>query len=243
MPAKLYLIPNTLTQEAGASFIPEAVAKAIQEVRVFFVEEPKSARALLKKLRPDFPLAECTFFALNEHTSLIETRQCLVSTVNQGKDIGIISEAGYPCVADPGADLVRLAQAQGIEVVPLAGASSIILALAASGLNGQSFAFNGYLSKDKGERLKKIKALEQHSAQEGQTQIVMEAPYRNQNLLEDFLSVCHPKTLLCVASDITGSSQMIKSCSIQEWKKKPLVLEKKPTLFMINFTTGLPVDG
>ncbi len=230
---KLYLVPNTLTQEADASLIPDSVAKAIQAVRVFFVEEPKSARALLKKLQPHFPLAECTFFALNEHTSLIETRQCLVSTVNQGKDIGIISEAGYPCVADPGADLVRLAHAQGIEVVPLAGASSIILALAASGLNGQNFAFNGYLPKDKGERFKKIKALEQRSAQEGQTQIVMETPYRNQNLLEDFLNVCHPKTLLCVACDITGPAQMIKTCSITEWRKKTIVLEKKPTLFLL----------
>ncbi len=228
---KLYLIPNTLTQEAGASVIPDSVSKAIKAVRVFFVEEPKSARALLRKLNPDFPLVECQFLPLNEHTLLKDIKNYFNQAAS--RDMAIISESGYPCVADPGADLVRLAHAEGIEVVPLAGASSIILALAASGLNGQNFAFNGYLPKDKGERFKKIKALEHRSAQEGQTQIIMETPYRNQNLLEDFLNVCHPQTLLGVACDISGPAQMIKTAAIGEWKKKAIVLEKKPTLFLL----------
>jgi len=231
--SKLYLIPNILTQAADGGSIASSVALAIKHVRVFYVEEPKSARALLRKLDAQFPLTECMFVALNEHTSMQEIQQYCVSSFKEGKDAGIISEAGYPCVADPGAELVRLAHESAVEVVPLTGASSIILALAASGLGGQNFAFNGYLPKDQGERLKKIKALEQRSLHEGQTQIIMETPYRNQGLWEDFLSVCHPKTLLCVACDITGAQHMIKTASIAQWKNKPISLIKQPTLFVI----------
>ncbi len=239
---KLYLIPNILTQEVetrqpvvsvvepclvSTNSIPVAVSQAIRPIRLFFVEEPKAARALLRRLDANFPLGECTFVPWNEHTkNSVEFKN--------GQDAGIISEAGYPCVADPGAELVRLAHAQAIEVVPLPGASSIILALAASGLNGQQFAFNGYLPKERQERLKKIKILEQRATQEGQTQIVMEAPYRSQNLLGDILSVCHPKTLLCVACDVTGHHQMIKTLPVDEWKKKGIVLDKIPTLFLMS---------
>ena len=230
MSFKLYLIPNTLTDEAKGDSIASSVAQAIKHVRLFFVEEPKSASALLKKLNPDFPLSECTFIDLNEHTLIKEAGQYL----SQAQDMAIISEAGYPCVADPGADLVRLAHERGIEIVPLIGASSIILALASSGLGGQNFAFNGYLPKDKDERTKKIKALEQRSSVEKQTQIVMETPYRNQHLLEDILSVCNPKTMLCVASDLTGPEQMIKTASVSQWQKSGIKLEKKPTLFLMN---------
>jgi 16S rRNA (cytidine1402-2'-O)-methyltransferase len=230
MSAKLYLIPNTLTENAQANDLPGSVASAIKDVRVFFVEEPKSARALLKKLNPAFPLSECKYIDLNEHASIREVETALKEA--GPVDMAIISEAGYPCVADPGADLVRLAHQKGIEVVPLIGASSIILALAASGLGGQNFAFNGYLPKDKDERLKKIKALEQRS-KEGQTQIVMETPYRNQNILEDFLRACQPKTLLCVASDLTGPSQMIKTAQVSQWKAANIQLQKKPTLFLL----------
>ncbi len=231
MSQKLYLIPNTLTHQAKGDSIASFVAQAIGHVRLFFVEEPKSARGLLKKLIPDFPLADCTWVALNEHTSIKEVGEFFKETGSQ--DMAIISEAGYPCVADPGADLVRLAHEKGIEIVPLVGSSSIILALAASGLGGQNFAFNGYLPKDKEERLKKIKFLEHRSTQEKQTQMVMETPYRNQNLLEDFLSACNPKTMLCVASDITGAAQMIKTDSIGGWKKRDIKLEKNPTLFLL----------
>jgi 16S rRNA (cytidine1402-2'-O)-methyltransferase len=149
------------------------------------------------------------------------------------EDIGLISEAGYPCVADPGRDLVRLAHEQGWEIIPLIGASSIILALAASGLNGQNFAFNGYLPREEALRQKKIKDLEARSAKETQTQIIMEAPYRNQALMEDLLRTCQPRTLLCIASDITGSGQTIKTKTVVDWKKSLPQLEKRPTLFLL----------
>ncbi len=231
MASKLYLIPNTLTDEVRVDSIPSFVAQAIKDVRIFFVEEPKSARALLKKLIPGFPLSECTYIDLNEHTSMKDIEEQLKEAGSF--DMAIISEAGYPCVADPGADLVRLAHERGIDVIPLVGASSLILALAASGLGGQNFAFNGYLPKDKDLRLKKIKDLEHRSFTEGQTQIIMETPYRNQHLLEDFLNVCNSKTLLCVASDITGASQKIKTTAVGQWKKEGVQLEKKPTLFLL----------
>ncbi len=229
--AKLYLIPNTLSEEASASSIAAYVASFVKHIRVFFVEEPKSARALLKKINPDFPLSECKYIDLNEHTSIELIEEAL--NASQGQDIGIISEAGYPCVADPGANLVRLAHVEGRPVVPLAGASSIILALAASGLNGQNFAFNGYMPKDKAERFKKIRSLEQRSHNEGQTQILMEPPYRSQSLLDDILAACNPKTQLCVASDITGPNQMIHTRTIEQWKKNPITLFKRPTLFLL----------
>ncbi len=228
---KLYLIPNILINRAKADSMATSVAQAIRPLRLFFVEGPKSARALLRTLDPDFPLSECVFLPLNEHTQSKEIESHF--SQSHDRDMAIISEAGYPCVADPGAELVRLAHGQGVEVVPLVGASSIILALAASGLNGQNFAFNGYLPKDRQERLKKIKTLEQRSAQEGQTQIVMEAPYRNQNLLEDLLSVCDTKTLLCTASDITGPQQMIKTATVTQWRKMAIRLEKVPTVFLL----------
>jgi 16S rRNA (cytidine1402-2'-O)-methyltransferase len=229
--SKIYLIPNTLTDNATSDAIAACVAHAIKHVRVFFVEEPKSARALLKKLNPDIVLSEATYIDLNEHTPIRDVEERLKEVGAQ--DMAIISEAGYPCVADPGADLVRLAHQQGIEVVPLTGASSIILALAASGLGGQNFAFNGYLPKDRDERFKKIRLLEKRSQAERQTQIFMETPYRNQQLLEDVLSACNAQTLLCVASDLTGSSQMIKTASISQWKQKGVKLEKNPTLFLL----------
>lgn len=231
MSTKLYLIPNTITEEFSTDSFAPYIAKAIKNVRLFFVEEPKSARTLLRKLDSNFPLNECEYISLNEHTSFKEIEEKLNHF--HGTEMAIISEAGYPCVADPGADLVRWAHQKGIEVVPLIGASSIILALASSGLGGQNFAFNGYLPKDKEERLRKIKALEQRSRSERQTQIIMETPYRNQNLLQDFLSACHPEVLLCVASDLTGPSQMIKTATIGQWKAMNIQLEKKPTLFLL----------
>ena len=229
--AKLYLIPNILSDQSKVDTVPAYIACVIKDIRIFFVEEPKSARSLLKKINPNFPLSECTYIDLNEHTSLQEIEKFFKESMEQ--DMAVISEAGYPCVADPGASLVRLVHQAGGEVIPLAGASSIVLALAASGLNGQNFAFNGYLPKDKDERVKKIRALEQRSMQEGQTQIVMEAPYRSQSLLDDILATCQPRTLLCIACDITGQDQMIRTQSIAQWKKQPITLLKRPTLFLI----------
>ncbi|MBF0510840.1 MAG: SAM-dependent methyltransferase, partial [Candidatus Omnitrophica bacterium] len=148
-------------------------------------------------------------------------------------DTALISEAGCPCVADPGADLVSLAHQNGVKIIPLVGPTAIILALMASGLNGQNFAFNGYLPKERKEKIQKIKMLQERSKKEGQTQIFMETPYRNQNMLEDILLSCDDKIRLCVAFDITGSCEMIQTKSIKEWKSNPYHLDKKPALFLV----------
>jgi len=227
---KVYLVPNSIN-EAGANCLPDYIASAIRDVRVFFVEEPKSGRRLLKSLDPQFPLGECRFFDLNEHSNPQEVHE-YVKVLKEG-DSAIISEAGCPCVADPGADLVFLAHQNQIEVVPLVGPSSILLALMASGLTGQNFAFNGYLPKDRQERSQKIRTLEERSFKEKQTQLFMETPYRNQSILEDILAVAQDKTCLCIACDITGPQQIIKTMSIKEWKKNPFNFDKKPALFLL----------
>jgi 16S rRNA (cytidine1402-2'-O)-methyltransferase len=228
---KLYLVPNSINEEGG-NLLPDYIARQIKDVRVFFVEEPKSGRRLLKSLDANFPLGECRFFDLNEHSNLQEV-QGYVKILKEG-DCAIISEAGCPCVADPGADLVFLAHQNKIEIIPLVGPSSILLALMACGLNGQNFAFNGYLPKDRQERTQKIKMLEARSLKEKQTQIFMETPYRNQSILEDILAVAQERTHLCIACDITGPHQMIKTMSIKEWKKTPINIDKKPALFLID---------
>ena len=231
MPARLYLIPNTMSEESDSSVIPAYVVDVVSRIRYFFVEEERSARRFLKRLNPQFPLGECQLFLLNEHSHWQDVEKEFEQI--QGNDIGIISEAGCPCVADPGAELVLLAHQKNMEVVPLIGPSSIVLALMASGLNGQNFAFNGYLPKEKDERIRKIKALEQRSSMEQQTQIFMEAPYRNQNLFEEIVSACADATLLSVAVDLTSTSEYIKTLSIKEWKRTPPQIRKREALFLI----------
>lgn len=227
---KLYLVPNSIN-EASENPLTDSIAHAIKDVRIFFVEEPRSCRRLLKSVNAQFPLADCRFYDLNEHSKPKEVSG-YAKILKEG-DCAIISEAGCPCVADPGADLVLLAHQNHIEVIPLVGPSSIILALMASGLNGQNFAFNGYLPKDRPERTKKIKILEDRCLKEKQTQIFMETPYRNQSILEDILASCHDSTCLCIACEITGPHQTIKTMSIKEWKKAPPDLDKKPAIFLI----------
>jgi len=229
--SKLYLVPNSIHETSG-NLLPDYIARAIKDVRVFFVEGPKSSRRLLKSLDAQFPLSDCRFFDLNEHTNPQQIQE-YTKVLKEG-DCAIISEAGCPCVADPGADLVFLAHQNQIEVIPLVGASSILLALMASGLNGQNFAFNGYISRDRKERARQIRSLEERSHKENQTQIFMEAPYRNQSVLEDILAVAQDKTCLCIACDITGPHQIIKTMSIKEWKKNPLDFDKKPALFLLH---------
>jgi len=227
---KLYLVPNTIN-ETGGNLLPDYIAQAIIEVRTFFVEEPKSARRLLKNLNTQFPLAECRFFDLNEHSNPQEVHE--YSKVLKEGDSAVISEAGCPCVADPGADLVFLAHQNNIEIIPLVGPSSILLSLMASGLNGQNFAFNGYLPKDRQERTQRIRSLEDRSFKMKQTQIFMETPYRNQSILEEILTTCQDRTYFCIAYDITGPDQMIKTMSINGWKKNPFKFNKKPALFLL----------
>ncbi len=228
--SRLFLIPSPIADETFET-IPAINAKTISHVKIFFVEEPKSARRFLKKINPDINLNECQFFALNEHTSVEEISRYQNFVVKE--DCGIISEAGCPCVADPGAVLARLAHAKNIQVVPLVGPSSIMLALMASGLNGQTFSFHGYLPKDQKERREKIRSLEKKLSQEKATQIFMETPYRNNHLLEDILLSCHPKTTLCIASDLTSKTQTVKTQSIEDWRKEKISLRQSPTLFLL----------
>lgn len=225
---KLYLVPNSIS-ESDFTLLPAYIAQEIQHLRIFFVEETKSARRLLKHL--GIPLNECQFHDLNEHSSLKQIEA--YAQIARKEDTAIISEAGCPCVADPGSNLVFLAHQYQIDIHPLVGPSSILLALMASGLSGQSFAFNGYLPKDKAERIKKISLLEDRSHREKQTQIFMEAPYRNQALLEDVLAICKEKTHLCIASAIGSPHQYIKTMCIQNWKKNLPAIDKQPTLFLI----------
>lgn len=227
---KLYLVPNSINEES-MNLLPDYIAREIKDVRVFFVEEPKSCRRLLKSLNPQFPLADCRFLDLNEHSDPKQVQE-YAKILKEG-DSAIISEAGCPCVADPGADLVYLAHQFNIEIVPLVGPSSILLALMASGLSGQNFAFNGYLPKDRLARSAKIRSLEDRSFKEKQTQIFMEAPYRNQGILEDVLATAGEQTRLCIACDITGPQQSIRTMSIKEWKKTTVNIDKKPALFLL----------
>lgn len=235
MSPRLYLIPNTIN-EAGENMLPGYIAHQIKDVRVFFVEEPKSGRRLLRSLDHQFPLSDCRLFDLNEHSRPQEIH-AYVKILKEG-DSAIISESGCPCVADPGADLVFLAHQNQIEVIPLVGPSSILLALMASGLTGQHFAFHGYLPKDRHQRAQKIRMLEESSFKEKQTQIFMETPYRNQNVFEDILASCQDETCLCIACDIAGAHQVIKTMSIKEWKKSRLDFDKRPALFLIQKKTG-----
>ena len=227
MPSKLYLIPNQISSDQNHFYLPSEIA----ELRNFFVEEIKSSQRLLKKVDPQFPISSCTFFMLNEHEPAADIRKNFESC--RDKDIGIIAEAGCPCVADPGADVVLLAHKEGREIIPCIGPSSILLALMSSGLNGQNFAFVGYLPKEKENRISRLKLLEKRSALEKQTQIFMEAPYRNEKLFLELLDYLDPQTLVCVASNLTASDQIIKTMPVKEWKKSKPALDKKPLLFLI----------
>ncbi len=231
MPGKLYIIPNTISGDGDFSGVPNYIAALIAPLQYFIVEEEKSARRLLKKVNPQIVFEQCQFFPLSEHTSAKELQEYLKTVLTE--DIGLISESGCPCVADPGAEVVLWAHKNNKKVIPLVGPSSIMLALMASGLNGQNFAFNGYLPKERAERIKKIKELEMRSAQESQTQIFMEAPYRNQNLFEDVISACQPSTLLSISSDLTGQGEYIETLPISAWKSEAPPLHKKPALFLI----------
>ena len=231
MPGKLYLIPNTISDTGDFDVIPKYIALIVEPLRYFIVEEEKSARRFLKKINLAVKFEQFYFFLLNEHTSAKETQEYLKILLD--KDIGLISESGCPCVADPGANIVLWAHQNNKEVVPLVGPSSIMLALMASGLGGQNFSFNGYLPKESAERIKKIKNLEARSALEGQTQIFMEAPYRNQSIFEDILLACQGETLLSIACDLTSLEQYIKTLPIKMWKKENPPINKRPALFLI----------
>jgi 16S rRNA (cytidine1402-2'-O)-methyltransferase len=229
----LYLIPTTLGDTAEtADVIPVKINTIINQIDEYIVENEKSARHYLKKVGIKKPLQEIILHPLNQHTPPQEISGYLKS-IAEGKNIGIISEAGCPGVADPGAEVVAIAHTRNIKVVPLVGPSSILLSLMASGFNGQSFTFHGYLPKERPDRIKKLKELEK-AAQKQQTQLFIETPYRNVHLLEDILGTCDGTTKLCIACDITLPTEFIKTKRMTEWKKELPEINKKPTIFLIS---------
>ena len=229
---KLYLIPTILGEGTQESTLPSTILKAIKEIDVFIVENLRTARRHIRKLDREKNIDATTFYSYGKYDTL-NLEQDFLPHILSGQNIGLLSEAGLPCVADPGSKIVAYAHDFQIDVVPFVGPSSILLALMASGLNGQNFAFTGYLPIDKTERTKIIKQLEELVKKTGQTQIFMETPYRNNQLIETLLKTCSNNTKLCTASDITLPTENIKTKTIAEWKQTKINLDKKPTIFLI----------
>ncbi|HOP04693.1 MAG TPA: SAM-dependent methyltransferase [Tenuifilaceae bacterium] len=233
MQGNLYLIPTTLGGESWKDVIPDFVAEISRSLKFFVVEDVRTARRYLSKLGMPNPIDTLDFQLLNEHTPVEEVEK-LLKPIFSGESLGLLSEAGVPAVADPGANLVALAQRKGVKVIPLTGPSSIILALMGSGFNGQNFAFVGYLPVKSPDREKRIRQLEQRAHDEGQTQLFIEAPYRNNQLLKSLLATLNPNTKLCVAADITMPSEFVVTKSVKEWQGNLPDLHKRPTIFAIN---------
>ena len=229
---KLYLLPNTLGSEDWRHVIPKEVAAIATQTRFFAVENIKSARRFLRKLDKSFPIDDSTFFLLNKKTQP-EELQAMLRPLKDGESLAIISEAGCPGIADPGAELVSLAHKKGYFVSPLVGPSSILLALIGSGFNGQEFSFHGYLPKERKRRVSEIKNLERTVQREGSTHIFMETPFRNMNLLEDLLNELMDDAQLCIACDLTLPSERIQTMSVVDWREHAFDLNKRPTLFLI----------
>ena len=233
METALYLIPVTLGATPFHQVIPAYNLDVIRQIRHFIVEEERTARRFLKMADKSIDIDQLTFYPMGKHADTKQFRDYLRPLCN-GEAMGIISEAGCPAIADPGADVVAIAQSLNLRVIPLVGPSSILLGLMASGFNGQSFAFHGYLPINDGQRSAMLKKLEARCSAEDQTQIFIETPFRNQQLFEDLLRICHPQTRLCVAAGITCEEEFIHTHTIQEWKKTTLPdLRKTPTIFLI----------
>ncbi|NND88242.1 MAG: SAM-dependent methyltransferase [Flavobacteriaceae bacterium] len=228
----VYLVPCTLGNTPPLEVLPLLVRKAVEEIDHYIVEHEKNARAFIKNIVPRKSQADLNIQTINKFTNELEIPDML-APCHEGYDVGIISDAGCPGIADPGAAIVAQAHIQHLKVVPLVGPSSILLALMASGMNGQNFAFNGYLPIDKQERKKEIKRLERLSGETGQSQLFIETPYRNNQLLESLISALHQDTQLCIACDITLSSEYIKTLPVSHWKTEKVDLTKRPTLFII----------
>jgi len=233
MIGKLYLIPTTLGDTEPLEVMPLSVKKVIEEVDFFIVENEKTARRFIKKITPKKSQSSLHLMSLDKYAVELETRTYL-DVCKNGTHVGLLSEAGVPAVADPGATIVKLAHEKGIQVVPLVGPSSILMAMMSSGMNGQNFAFNGYLPIDKGERKKAIKELEKLSLDKNQSQIFIETPYRNEKMFADLKATLSPTTNLCIAADITLSSEYIKTLAVKDWKHQSPDLHKKPAIFIIH---------
>ena len=232
METALYLIPVTLGDTAIEKVLPSYNKEIILGIKHFIVEDVRSARRFLKKVERSINIDELTFYTLNKHTSPEEISGYLKPLLG-GESMGVISEAGCPAVADPGADVVAIAQRKNLKVVPLVGPSSIILSVMGSGFNGQSFAFHGYLPIEPAERIKRIKVLEQRIYTENQTQLFIETPYRNNKMMEDIVKNCCPQTKLCIAANITCEDEFIKTKTVKEWQGKLPDLSKIPCIFLI----------
>lgn len=229
---KLYLIPNTLGGETILDIIPQEVSKIAVSLRFFAVEEVRSARRLLRKMDRNFPIDKAHFIELNKRSNE-DDLQKLVGLLREGTDVGVISEAGCAGIADPGGSIVSSAHENFIEVVPLVGPSSILLALIASGFSGQHFSFHGYLPKDRKDRIRKLKDFEGDSRRTGNTHIFMDTPFRNMNVLEDLLNELTDTTQVCIASNLTLADASIRTMSVKSWRENAYDLSKKPTIFLI----------
>lgn len=232
MSGTLYLIPNLLGESTPERVLPAFNTKIINNIRYYIVENIRTTRRFLKKVDKNIDIDRLTFFELNQHTDP-QIIGSYIEPLLHGEDMGIVSEAGCPAVADPGALVVELAQQKNIQVVPLVGPSSILLALMASGFNGQSFSFEGYLPIDNDKRIKRLKVLENRIYTENQTQIFIETPYRNNKIVQDFIAHCRPSTKLCIASEITTDNEFIKTKPLGRWKNTCPDLSKKPTIFLL----------
>jgi len=229
---RIYLIPTLIAENTFNEVLPRKTLELCNRINYYLVENARSARRFLKKLGIHQPIDSLAIETIDKHkdSSSIEK---LIQPILDGVDCGIMSEAGCPGIADPGAKVVALAHKLGIKVVPMVGPSSILLAQMASGLNGQNFAFIGYLPIDKTARITTIKKIEITSKKSGQTQIFMETPYRNQGLLNDLINTCHPETYICIACEITGADEYIKTRRVKDWKKHKINIHKKPSLFLL----------
>lgn len=231
---KLYLIPTTLGDEGDPNdVLPQTIKRSIDFIDDYIVENEKTARKFIKITQPQKVQATLRLSSLNKHTEIAEHSKMLQPCL-EGKNVGLMSEAGCPGVADPGAVIVKLAHEKGIQVIPLVGPSSILLAIMASGMNGQSFAFNGYIPIDKAEKKAVLKNLEKLSQDKNQSQIFIETPYRNNKMLEDIIQALNPSTYICVATDITMPTEFIKTMRASEWKKAQVDLHNRPTIFIIH---------
>jgi 16S rRNA (cytidine1402-2'-O)-methyltransferase len=228
----LYLIPTFLGETESSEVLPQKVTEVINQLDFFVVENLRTARRHLRRMGFTGVFDDITMLELNEHSAEADVSPIFAQALAANKNIGLMSEAGVPGVADPGANLVALAHQKGVKVVPLTGPSSILMALMASGLNGQRFAFNGYLPTDKNERQQKMKIYEKRSMNESQTQIFIETPYRNQALFADLIATLQPNTRLCVACSITEADEFICTLPVSEWHKKTPDIHKRPAIFL-----------
>lgn len=228
----LYLVPTGLGDADVSAILPPATVAAIERLECFVAENPKTARAFLKSLGCARPLQELRIDTLDEHTPVSRVAE-LLHPLLTGTDCGLLSEAGCPAVADPGAALVRAAHAQGIKVVPLVGPSALLLAVMASGMNGQHFAFHGYLPVERAARARRLQELENESGKRKATQVFIEAPYRNDAMLDAILTTCRPDTLLCVATDLTLETEEVRTRPVSHWKTDRPAINNRPTVFLL----------